>query len=114
MKFPKHTYIRSEKLRRLVASLHCQRCGSPHYVQASHANWGGGKGMGIKADDNLIAALCQSCHQQIDQGSTMSRERKKEVWYEAHRKTVFALVDSGRWPVDIPIPKESQWSDDGE
>ena len=58
MRFPKHKYIRSEKLRRLVASLDCQLCGGNQVIQAAHTNWGAGKGKGIKADDNMIAALC--------------------------------------------------------
>jgi transcription elongation factor Elf1 len=61
LKFPKHSYIRSKKLLRLVASLDCQLCGSQEVVQAAHTNWGGGKGRSIKADDNLVAALCMKC-----------------------------------------------------
>ena len=106
--YPKHAYIRSKKLLRLVASLDCQFCGSPHFVQAAHTNWGGGKGRGIKADDNLVAALCMHCHHDIDQGSKWSRRERQQAWTIAHMKTVAALVESGQWPVDIPIPTEEQ------
>lgn len=109
MAYPKHAYVRSQKLLRLVASLDCQLCGSGRYVQAAHSNWGGGKGRGIKANDNLIAALCVFCHHDIDQGSEWSREERQRAWWLAHRKTVETLVDSGEWPVDVPLPDESEW-----
>jgi transcription elongation factor Elf1 len=100
----KHKYIRSKKLLKLVSELDCQRCGSGQYVQAAHTNWGGGKGRGIKADDNLIAALCQECHFMIDQGSKWSKEQRKEAWTLAHVKTVKELTTSGKWLIDIPVP----------
>jgi hypothetical protein len=101
---PKHPYIRSKKLLKLVASLDCQCCGSGEMVQAAHTNWGGGKGRGIKADDNLVAALCLRCHHEIDAGAKLSKEERQLTWKAAHHKTVRSLTESGRWPVDIPIP----------
>jgi len=106
--FLKHNYIRSKKLLRLVAELPCQFCGNPHMVQAAHTNWGGGKGRGIKADDNLVAALCMSCHYDIDQGAKWSKRERQQAWLVAHIKTVQALTDAGNWPVDIPVPTEAQ------
>jgi hypothetical protein len=105
---PKHTYVRSKKLLKLVASLDCQHCGSGQMVQAAHTNWGGGKARGIKADDNLVAALCQPCHYEIDQGAKFSREARQTAWFAAHIATVKKMVDSGQWPVDIPIPNPAQ------
>ena len=99
----KHKYIRSKKLLKLVAGLDCQSCGSGEMVQAAHTNWGGGKGRGIKADDNLVAALCLKCHYEIDQGSKLSKEERMEKWQKAHSKTVNALRPV--WPVDIPLPE---------
>lgn len=104
----KQLYIRSKKLLKLVASLDCQLCGSGSQVQAAHTNWGGGKGKGIKADDNLVAALCQPCHYAIDQGAKWSKAERQLAWNVAHYKTVQLLVDSGQWPVDIPIPEIAQ------
>ena len=98
----KHKYIRSKKLLKLVAGLDCQACGSGEMVQAAHTNWGGGKGRGIKADDNLVAALCLRCHYEIDQGSKLSKEERMEKWLKAHSKTVNALRSV--WPADIPLP----------
>lgn len=105
MSYEKHKYIRSKKLLKLVASLDCQLCGSGVCVQAAHTNWGGGKGRGIKADDNLTAALCQSCHYDIDQGTKWSKAERQQAWNVAHYKTVQTLTDNGQWPVDIAVPK---------
>ena len=106
---PKHKYIRSKKLLKLVSELECQLCGSGQYVQAAHTNWGGGKGRGIKADDNLVAALCMECHYKIDQGSKWSRLERQQAWWLAHRRTVDALVESGKWPIDVSVPSEAEW-----
>lgn len=102
--FQKHQYVRSKKLLKLVAGLDCQACGSGQMVQAAHTNWGGGKGRGVKADDNLVAALCLKCHYEIDQGKDMSKEERQELWEQAHIATVKKLYVQGLWPVDVPIP----------
>ena len=73
-------------------------------VQAAHTNWGGGKGRGVKADDNLVAALCLKCHYEIDQGKDMSKEERQEMWEQAHIATIKKLYIQGDWPVDVPIP----------
>jgi hypothetical protein len=103
----KHPYVRSKKLLKLVASLDCQLCGSAHFVQAAHSNWTewGGKGRGIKASDEYTAALCFTCHYVIDQGTKLSKVERQLAWKAAHHKTVRSLTESGRWPVDIPIPE---------
>lgn len=86
--------VRSEKYLRLVASLDCQRCGMSGQTQAAHANWGRyGKGMAMKAHDCFVAALCQTCHFSIDQGSKLSAEERQEQWEDAFRKTLVAV-----WP----------------
>ena len=74
-------------------------------VQAAHSNWGGGKGRGIKADDNQVAALCLKCHYEIDQGSKLTKEERQQMWQAAHEKTVQTLVDRGEWPQDVPLPQ---------
>ena len=102
--FQKHNYVRSKKLLKLVAGLDCQACGSGNMVQAAHTNWGGGKGRGVKADDNLVAALCLKCHYEIDQGKELSKEERQDKWQQAHTATVAKLFNQGLWPVDVPIP----------
>ena len=75
MRFPKHQYIRSPNLLRNAREIPCQYCGSDDgTVVAAHTNWQGGKGRGIKADDNLIASLCNQCHMEIDQGKGLTKE----------------------------------------
>jgi hypothetical protein len=102
MQYLKHKYVRSQKLLKLVAGLSCQNCGMDNGVQAAHSNWGGGKGKGIKADDNLVAALCLKCHYEIDQGAHLSKDERKEMWLKAHTATIEALGD--RWPTEVPKP----------
>jgi len=100
----KHQYVRSQKLLKLVVGLACQNCGIDNGVQAAHTNWGGGKGRGIKADDNLVAALCLKCHYEIDQGAHLSKDERQELWQKAHQRTVDELVNNNQWPKDVPIP----------
>jgi len=100
----KHQYVRSQKLLKLVAGLACQNCGIDNGVQAAHSNWGGGKGKSIKADDNLVAALCLKCHYEIDQGAHLSKDERKKMWQKAHQSTVDNLVENNLWPKDVPIP----------
>ena len=101
----KHKYVRSKTLLKNVSELECQHCGSPYMVQAAHTNWGHGKGRGIKADDNRIAALCLKCHYAVDQGKDLSREERQEMWEKAHKRTVETLVDRGLWPKNVPLPQ---------
>ena len=102
--FKKQNYVRSKKLLKLVAGLDCQACGSGQMVQAAHTNWGGGKGRGIKADDNLVAALCLKCHFEVDQGKDLTKDERQLMWYLAHNLTVAKLCEQGKWPADIPVP----------
>lgn len=89
--------FRSEKLRRVVASLPCMVCGREGHTQASHSNQQrDGKGMGIKAHDYRIAAICDSCHREIDQGAGMTKQERREAWDEAHRATIGALFENGK------------------
>jgi len=73
-------------------------------VQAAHTNWGGGKGRGIKANDNLTAALCLNCHFEIDQGANLDKNERQQLWNQAHQKTVDLLTSTGQWPKDVPLP----------
>ena len=90
--YPKHTYVRDKELLKRVCQLECQHCGSGEQVQAAHSNWGGGKGRGIKADDSLVAALCQKCHWEIDQGHTLSKAERQAMWLAAHKLTITRLA----------------------
>jgi hypothetical protein len=62
---------------------------------AAHSNQlRDGKGKGIKAEDYRIAALCYTCHHQVDQGFLWDKAQKREVWEDAHRKTIGWLFDN--------------------
>ena len=84
---------RNKKLLEAVREIPCQNCGTQDgTVVAAHSNQlRDGKGKGIKAHDFRIAALCYRCHADLDQGSKMSKEERKEVWEEAHRRTIGEL-----------------------
>jgi transcription elongation factor Elf1 len=98
----KTKYVRSKRLLEVVASLQCQHCG--HYQsQACHSNWHGGKGRGIKASDEYVAALCQKCHYEVDQGVRLSKAERQEMWLTAHLKTLHFLLLTDQWPRGVPV-----------
>ena len=69
-------------------------------VVAAHSNQSKhGKGRGIKASDEFVAALCFCCHGWLDQGDG-SREEKNAMWDEAHRLTRMILQKDGLLPTD--------------
>jgi Fe-S oxidoreductase len=88
---------RNQKLLEAVRDLPCQHCGvQDGTVVAAHSNQlRDGKGRSIKASDAAIAALCYSCHSQIDQGPTLSRQERIDIWENAHRKTMRWLIEEG-------------------
>lgn len=86
--------FRSEKLRRLVAELPCQRCAGFGRTQAAHRNRG--KGMGMKVSDAMLAALCDDCHTEIDQGKDLSRSERLAEMDAAIVETMARLIESGK------------------
>ena len=105
MKYPKFQYFRSTKHLRNVASLPCQCCGMDDGCQAAHSNMSQhGKGRGIKASDEFTAALCQTCHYDLDQGSKLSKDERQKMWIMAHIRTYNKLKSLGLWPEEIPMP----------
>lgn len=105
MMIPKHKYVRSPALLKAAREIPCQHCGCDDgTVVAAHTNWGGHKGRSVKADDNMIASLCHTCHFAIDQGTRMSREEKMTMWQNAHTKTIEKLEQLGLYPKNVPKP----------
>jgi hypothetical protein len=90
---PKPQTYRSEKLRRAVSTLACVCCGREGMTQAAHANQG--KGMGIRASDALLAALCTECHAGLDQGGFMLKGERRAFEMEMIAKTYVALIEAG-------------------
>jgi hypothetical protein len=88
---------RNKALLEAVRDCPCQSCGAQDgTVVAAHSNQlRDGKGKGIKAHDYRIAALCHICHHQLDQGFLWDKAQKREVFEEAHRKTVGWLFENG-------------------
>lgn len=88
---------RSKKLLEACRQLPCQLCQTEDgTVIAAHSNQlMDGKGKGIKASDYRIAALCFTCHMDIDQGNKLSKEQRREFWEISHRKTIGELFERG-------------------
>jgi hypothetical protein len=102
MMFPKFNYFRSKKHLQNVASLPCQNCYIEDQTQAAHSNWAEhGKGRGIKASDEFTAALCQTCHAELDSGARLNKEQRRMLWQMAHQKTVVKLKGLNLWPKEL-------------
>ena len=84
----------SEAWRRAVAALPCVLCGRQGETQCAHRNEG--KGMGLKTDDALSAAICAICHSEIDQGKTMTRDERRQRLDVAILLTIRALARAGK------------------
>lgn len=86
---------RNKKLLESIRVLPCQHCGIDNgTIVAAHSNQlRDGKGRGLKAHDYRIAALCFSCHSELDQGQKLSKSERIEMWEEAHRKTLGELFE---------------------
>lgn len=86
--------FRSRKLLDACRLLPCAHCGAEDgTVVAAHGTLG--KGMALKAPDHQVASLCYKCHMALDQGSKMSRDERREMWTEAHLRTIAALFERG-------------------
>jgi hypothetical protein len=90
---PKPTRHESEPWRRAVASLPCVLCGRHGRTQCAHRNEG--KGMSIKTDDALTAALCDVCHTDIDQGSQHTKAARRARMDRAILLTLAELARRG-------------------
>ena len=107
MNYPKFKYFRSRKHLQAVAALPCMHCGLIGSTQASHSNSAAhGKGRAIKASDIYAAALCAHHHFEVDQGRTMSRTERVQMWDAAYAKTVQELTRLGKWPHGVGEVKQ--------
>ena len=91
---PKDNRHESEAWRRAVAALPCVLCGREGQTQCAHRNEG--KGMSLKTDDALTAALCVLCHSAIDQGKDFTREERRQRLDLAILLTIRALARAGK------------------
>lgn len=86
---------RNKKLLEAVRQMPCQNCGAQDgTVCAAHSNFSEhGKGMGQKASDACVAALCHRCHAILDQGKDLSKAERREMWLDAHVSTIRWLIE---------------------
>lgn len=80
---------RNTKLLELARDQACVMCHTQDgTVVSAHSNLGEhGKGMGMKADDSMIAWLCFRCHSNLDQGSSMTRDERRDYTLTAICRT---------------------------
>lgn len=85
---------RNKRLTDLVRELPCMHCGAiDGTVCAAHRNEG--KGMGLKASDALIAALCFHCHTELDNGKSLTRQERRLMWDNAYINTMQYMLENG-------------------
>lgn len=89
--------FRSPKLLALARDQACVSCGCQDgTIVSAHSNLlEHGKGKGLKAHDGMIAWLCLRCHSELDQGSKMSRQERREFMLEAICKTYMEMWNQG-------------------
>ena len=88
---------RNPKLLQAVRQLPCANCGAEDgTVCAAHSNsLADGKGRSMKAADYRVAALCFRCHMELDQGTKLSKDERRELFESAHRATIGQLFERG-------------------
>jgi hypothetical protein len=85
---------RNKKLLEKMRELPCASCGADDgTVVAAHANIN--KGMGMKVSDALVASLCYTCHNTLDNGKNLSREERREMWNRCYIKTMQYAIENG-------------------
>lgn len=92
---------RSEKHRRLIASMPCIACGLEGYTQAAHRNEG--KGMGIKACDSQMMPLCFRCHSDLDQGGKLDRETRRTLELAYVKTTRQKMIGLNTWSEEVEL-----------
>ena len=85
--------VRSSKWLAAVRSLeHCVLCGA-YGVQAAHRNEG--KGLSQKTSDCLTAALCMTCHHELDNGNKLNLSERRARMDKAIVLTLEELTRRG-------------------
>lgn len=71
----------------------CSLCGA-FGVQVSHSNLH--RGMGQKSEPWMTAALCPSCHHEVDNGPHLSRLERREMHARGINVTHARLIKAGK------------------
>ena len=58
-----------------------------------------GKGGAMKSHDCFFVPACRACHREYDQGRTMTRDEKRELWDNAYLQFVVDAWKAGVWGV---------------
>jgi hypothetical protein len=83
---------RNKKLLELCRELPCQVCGRNNgTVVAAHRNEG--KGIGLKVSDALVASLCFECHSEMDNGKSLTKEERRDMWNRAYINTMKEFIE---------------------
>jgi len=83
---------RNKKLLELCRELPCQCCGRQDgTVVAAHRNEG--KGMGSKVSDALVCSLCFVCHHELDNGKTLTKDERRDMWNRAYIGTMKEFIE---------------------
>lgn len=84
---------RSKKWLAVVGQIEqCVLCGA-WGVQVAHRNEG--KGIGMKTDDCATAAICVTCHSEIDNGKGLSRDERRQLMDRAIVLTIIQIARRG-------------------
>lgn len=92
------TYRNKKLLQAAKDAPRCFSCGKYNdgtVVMAHADSQEYGKGMGHKAHDWAVSAICYDCHTIIGDGGSLSREERRIIWRSAHIKTLEWLFESG-------------------
>ena len=106
--------VRSEALRRAVASLPCIACGIQGYSQAAHLP---PEAKGMKQSDLLTFPLCctrvgiAGCHQDYDQYRLFPRAAAMAVGRAWAADTQRRILAMGLWPKALPLQNFSTGDD---
>lgn len=73
----------------------CMGCDRPNDGTVVPAHGNRGKGMGLKASDATVMALCYRCHAELDQGKSMTREDRRAFADQASAKTLQWMIEAG-------------------
>lgn len=106
-------YWRSPKLMKLARRLPCMECSADNgTICGAHSNQlRDGKGKAIKAPDYRIAALCFTCHGNLDQGQLLTKAERVYLWDSAHFKTFAEFLRRGYLVLQpgLPAPVREAW-----